>query len=180
LLLHPNEKIVKAAVFIASELGRKASPLVEEIVSLLRHSAMVVRYNAIDSLLTCTKDTDVEAIGAVVSLLCDTEGPVRRKAMDFLARASEAQIRAALQFVEKKKRSSVHSVGLRGLIGDAKWDANQAVSYMTGEDSVLKKYAAVAAARMDSQNPDPLVFGSTNHDEDVRCFAHNVLELRKV
>jgi hypothetical protein len=178
LLSHRDDKIVKAAVFVASELGSKASPLVREVARLLRHSAMVVRYNAIDSLLTCTKDTDEGEIAAVVSLLDDPEGAVRKKVMDFLARASEIQLQAALRWFGRDSPSSVHSIGLRGLISNSKWDMHEAMSVMKRDDVVLRKYGAVAIARMDLQNSDSLPFASATDDEDVRCFLNNVLELR--
>jgi hypothetical protein len=179
-LKHGNDKIVKMGIFIASELGSKAMPLLKELVHLLTHPAMVVRYDAIDSLLTCTTSRDGDAIAAVVSLVYDKEGAVRRKVMDFLQRASQMQLNAGLRYLEKHNPLSIHIVGLKGLSGDAQWDAVQSMAVMNSKHVILRKYGVVAAARMDVENSDALVFASANDDEDVRCFAGNVLELRQV
>jgi hypothetical protein len=179
LLLSPDEEIVKTGVFIASELGSKAKPLLADVVGLLKHPNKAVRFDAIGSVLTCTTGKEPREIAAAVSLLDDTEGAVRWKAMDFLMRASEEHLRAALQYYDKTDPRSTHVEGLRFAIHEHSREPANVLAFINSENVLLRKYGVVVAARMASVNSGPLEAASTIEDEDIRVFARDMLESLK-
>ena len=48
LLLSPNGSIAETGIWVASELGQKAKPLLGDMVHLLKHSTKTVRFFAVD------------------------------------------------------------------------------------------------------------------------------------
>jgi hypothetical protein len=178
LLSDQDAKAVKAGIFITSELGIKARLLLNEVSGLLRHPDLVVRFYAIDSMLTCTSGGDERAIGMVILMLDDVAGAVRRKTLDFLSRASEEQLGGALRYFEKTQPDSVHVVGLSWLSSKAQYDVDSVLSLLQDDNPVLRKYAVAAAARIATRYSEPLELASSLKDEDVRLFANDVLELR--
>lgn len=48
LLRAPDEKVVAAAIWIASELGSDTRPLFDDVVSLMEHPSKQVRFFALD------------------------------------------------------------------------------------------------------------------------------------
>jgi hypothetical protein len=179
LLTHQDDTVVKTGVFIASELGRRARPVLEAVVRLLSHPAMAVRYDAIDSVLSCTGSEDGEQVAKVILLLGDTEGPVRRKVLDFISRASRGQLEAALAYFETTQSDSAYASALRALIHKGT-RPDEVVSLMRNENAILRMIGVVAAARMGADGVDSLVFARSVGDEDIRRFANDVLALKQL
>jgi hypothetical protein len=179
LLSSRNRKVVRAGIFIASELGSEAAPLLDQVLSLLRHPDPIVRFDAIDSMLTCTTSNDEKEIAAVVLMLDDSEGPVRRKVLDFLSRASAEQLLAGLRYLEKTEPDSTHVAGLRWLTGSGRMEAGEIASFIRSDNAVSRRYGVVAAAKMAVLNCQPLELASTATDQDLNLFAKDVLELTR-
>ena len=176
LMLSDNEKVAKVGIWVASELGGKAAPLLDDLTKLLHHPERYVRYFAIDSLLTCATREKEAAIAAVVSMLDDTDGAVRWKALDFLSRASAEQLEAGLSCLSKTEPDSLHLVGLRRLLGGDAGSPNEALSLLGSDSSTLRKYGVVAAVRMAEVTQEPLAVASSIDDEDVSGFAKDALK----
>jgi hypothetical protein len=209
LLVDPRENIVVAGIYIASELGAKARPLVNEVVKLLVHPSTVVRFDAIDSLIVCLTAQDDAAIAKVASMLDDPTDSVRWKAMNFLCLVKKELLQAALTHFEKAQPDSIHVAGLRllvseggppavsyfeigrrppsrpinyarRLLSETGPTAEQALAFIRSDNPMLRKYGAVAAARMCVLNLEPLTIASTHNDEEIKWFADNILRPREV
>src|SRR5438128_9103154 len=156
LLSSSDEEVVKTGVFIVSELGNKAVPLLADVVRLLKHPTKMVRFDSVDSVLTCAAPSNKAELASVIPLVDDTEGGVRWKAMDFLCRASEEQLEAALSFLSETEPGSTHLRGLRWLLSERGHDADEVMQFLQSRDALVRKYGVVAAVRMAKRNADPL------------------------
>ena len=97
LLGSSEEAVIRAAVWIASELGVLAKPLLGEFYELLNHPLGYVRFFSLDVVLVCAAEGESDLLGRAVQLIQDREDSVRWKALVFLSRASVVQLKAASQ-----------------------------------------------------------------------------------
>lgn len=178
LLTSDNDALVETGIWISSELGGRAAPLIDVITTLLQHPLSKVRYYAVDAVLTCTQNNpDGRVIFSAVILMEDGDAAVRWKAMDFLARAESAQLLATYLYVEAHKPESKHHIGLSWLVNGELDDGATITERLRGGDAILRKYAIVGGARIASTNLRPLRDGAALDDADVADFAKNRIRL---
>ncbi|HKF20320.1 MAG TPA: hypothetical protein VKE93_02060 [Candidatus Angelobacter sp.] len=177
-LLHsPDAALVSAGVWIASELGALGQPLLEDVSPLLRHPEKDVRFDAINCLLVWATPSHAAELASIIKLMDDPERSVRWKAMDFLARASNDQLRAGLLDLQVDQPDSGHVRGLQWLFSQEALDAERVTTALQSQDAVLRKYAAVAARRISKSNRAPLLYAVSVRDPDVKNFAEAGLKL---
>ena len=181
LLLHSkNDDTVKAGAFIASELGGRFSPLMNEVVHLLEHPVSSVRFDALDIVLDNATHEHGEIVADAVMLACDPIEAIRWKALRFLAHATETQLRAGAQAFGNNEIAILVSwlIQLNSLqIEQAK---AHTVTALDGEDPLVRKFAAVAAARLASDDPSPLQSAASSMDPEIKQFAQDELGLLEV
>lgn len=171
LLLSPDPRLASSAAWIASELGQKGKPLLNVVVNLLRHPDKRVRFWIIDCVLLWTTASDGQELSEVVRLIDDPEKAVRWKTMVVLSRASGPQLEAALTYLTQREPESENLVGLRWLLGVTAKDAEAVETMLRNTDPQMRKYAAVAAARIASENRRPLISATSMADSEVAEFA---------
>jgi hypothetical protein len=162
---------VRAGVWIASELGEHARPLLGEMPRLLRHPVRSVRFFAIDVVLVTATGEDGEVVARAVDLIADPDGAVRWKAMRLLANASGEQLAASVPYLRDE--------GLRELtawIGHAD-DPADILSRFAAGDRTIRLFAAAAAARVAGTDRAPLERIADSGDEETASFARERLEL---
>lgn len=101
LLENEDDDLVKVGVWVQSELGAAGRPLVHLLPQLLRHRLKYVRFFAIDSVLGCATQDDVELIAEVLQRIHDPEPSVRWKVIDFLSRVPLPHLRATEAFLRR-------------------------------------------------------------------------------
>ncbi|HYL99833.1 MAG TPA: hypothetical protein VEZ90_12835 [Blastocatellia bacterium] len=171
LLLSPDHRVAALGAWIASELGQKGKPLLDAVSPLLSHPNRRVRFWIIDCVLLWAGPSDGREISQAACLIDDPEKAVRWKAMIFLYRASTDQLEAALAFLESEDSRSPNAVALRWLLSVPACDTETIARELRGPDARLRKYAAVAAARLGSQNKQPLAAAALSDDPEVAEFA---------
>lgn len=97
LLKSPSQRVVEAAVWIASELGSGARPLLPEIFPLLSSASRKVKFGVIDCVLAAATSNDGEMIARTAALISDEDEAVRWKAFRFLMSISNEQSEAVRQ-----------------------------------------------------------------------------------
>ncbi len=178
LFLSKDVSIVKNAAWIASELGEKGKPILSATADLLSHSSKYVRFFAIDSILTCATAEDAVIIAKAVSLLADPEQSVRWKAMDFLMRATQVQLRAA---GSHSSVTNFHNffTWIAVLVEDENPDTERIVSFLKSDDPVERRFGAAAAARALKRTATPFKYALTCEDKEIRQFAESVCQSAK-
>jgi hypothetical protein len=177
-LLHSAEAaLVSVGVWIASELGEKGKPLLSDVSPLLRYSEKDVRFDAIDCMLIWATPSNGAELAEVIKLMDDPERSVRWKVMDFLARASNDQLRAGLSTLQVSEPNSAHVRSLQWLLSPEALDAEGVTRALQSQDAVFRKYAAVAARRLSKGNKAPLLYAASVPDPDVKNFAEAGLKL---
>lgn len=171
LLTSNEQKVVMVGAFIASELGVKARPLLNEVDRLLHHPVALVRCNAIDSLLSCGTSDDGQKVAKVVRMVDDPDPAVRGTVLNFLARASRAQLLGAFRVFESTQPRSNHLIGLNLLVNDPQIDPNQVVRFLRDNCATVRKYGVAGAARLGTSNSNLLSIACALDDTDVRVFA---------
>ena len=99
LLLSQRPEIVRVAVWIASELGTRCAPLLDDIVPLLQHEHRAVRYFAIDCIQSAGGERG-DVVAAAIQCLRDDDPAVQAKAGNLLVRSSRETIERALEAFE--------------------------------------------------------------------------------
>lgn len=168
LLRSDNERIVEAGAWIASELGQLAKPLIDELGRLLIHPSSSVRFDVLDSVLVAATEEDGPTIALAVQTLDDAERGVRWKAMNFLARASDAQLAASLAHMDKPSIAELTSWLLDC---DQNTDATAVIARIQDSNRRVRLFAAAAAARIGPRNSSALLRAVESSDIEVRSFA---------
>jgi HEAT repeat protein len=173
LLLSSDARTAKIGAWIASELGWRARPLLPELMLLLAHPSKYVRFHAIDGILAAGTAEDGEAIGAAIRLIEDMDEAVRWKALNFLARATHGQLRAALPSLG---HSPVETL-TRWLLECDQMPGTEQILTRLGDREILKRLFAVAAAyRISPQDRSPLIYAAEATDTEVSSFAKEQLD----
>jgi len=174
VLLHSADPdAVKSGVFILSELGAGAAPLVDEVPRLLHHQVRWVRGFALDPALVATGPDDGEVIAQAVALVRDPDAGVRWKAMRTLARLSEDQRAAADQHLRDDELQP-----LLAWLGSA--DAAAITVRLVDDDELTRRFAGIAAARVNLTNGGDralLELAATSPDEELASFAESELRI---
>ena len=174
LLLTHDERLLKAGIWIASELGTKCRPLCKEISALLTHPNFYVRFFVIDCVLSTLHEDNDELILRVACLLDDPNAVVRRKVMDFLARIPIEKLSHVLQIPEFSKLGREHKEGIETIVSDAQ-SLDKIRQFILCDHPILRKYGASAAARIYKSQPDLLNLALESDDEDLRIFSNGVI-----
>lgn len=176
LLASSQEDTVKAAAWIASELGEAAAPLLGDIGSLLHHQLPYVRFFALDAVLVLAPPQRGDLIAAAVQLIDDLDEGVRWKTMQFLMRATAPQLRASLRHF-RDFAMAAHVKWLLKVVDTVNIHEVNSGLDLGGRPDVL--FAAAAAARLVDRSIEALTHAATASDAEVSSFAQELLDGRK-
>jgi len=171
-----NLDVLRAGAWIASELGQSGSPLLGDVVPLLGHPDRRVRVYALDCLLLWANSSQGQVIASTLAFLDDSDDRIRRKEMDFLSRASEEQLAAAMLFVTKSNPQSKYKSGLDLLLGKDNLSA-MAIAAIGSGNVTLMKFGAVLARRTRRLSLDPLKLALSSINDDVKLFAESSMRI---
>lgn len=141
-----NVSHVKIGAWIASELGGKGAVLLDDVSPLLQFPDAGVRISAVDCVLVWAGPSHGREIASVIDLLGDPDRRVRWKVMDFLSRATSAQLSAAECFIDKNEVEPRFGAGLRLLLRSK--DGAVATAALEDKDVTMQKFGVVLARRI--------------------------------
>lgn len=167
LLTCPDGNAVRAGVWIASELGTRIRPVLAELAPLLRHPDRYVRFFVLDCVLVAADEGDGALLASAAELFLDPDAAVRWKAMNLLASASQAQLDAAgMSSAGAPMESELSWLSNLDLFGsESVW------AKLRSSDEVETAMAAVAAARLATEDASLLQFAAQLDSAEVRDFA---------
>lgn len=178
LLESNNEKALEAGVWLASELGAKACPLLPCVSRLLNHVSSYIKLFALDVVLLCAHSQDSDILADAIALLLDVDDTVRWKAMNFVARADVAQLCASATRaynVDLQKRTI--------WLVDLQHSRNRSAAILQALESpkrLERLFAAAAAARHFKDDTAPLEAACFSQDPEVSSFAKDFLAAERV
>jgi hypothetical protein len=176
LLASDEERVVKSGIWIVSELGKRARPLAEDVGRLLRHSGPYIRFFAIDSLLTTTDREQGHLVAGVIRLLNDDSEIVRQKALDFLVRASPAQLEGAASTLDlHEPREPALAAKLRWLLNQDVVNRPEIIDALRSASDSDRRFGAAAALRHRMLDGDVLALAESSPDPEVRGVVKSEL-----
>ncbi len=174
-LLHSaSEPVVKQGVWIASELGSRSAPVIDDLTPLLSHPSRYVRYFVLDAILGGATEEHRVAIAAALHLLRDPHEAVRRHALALLARVTTGQLARSATYVEGATVGPPLAWLLR--LQNRAADRDDVVARLSDSDPLVRLFAAAAAARMYRYDDRPLHSAIATQDALVREFAQEERE----
>src|SRR5262245_13637219 len=92
LLLHRSELVRRSAAYVVSELGEGARSVVREVVPLIHDPDLHTQWYALECVMVCSTETDVDLFVFVIQELENENDSMRRLAMRLVSNASQTQI----------------------------------------------------------------------------------------
>jgi hypothetical protein len=177
-LLHSNdERSVYTGMFVASELGMKGKPLLNDVFPHLKDPDKWVKGMTLDCILMWAEPSNRVELGSGVAVLDDAEPANRWSAMNYLARLPREKLQVALSYWEATDPKSAHAGGLRWLLGSDASSPERVIAALQDKDRLRRMYGVVAAARVSKLNKEPLLYASRVEDRDVKGFADHWISL---
>jgi hypothetical protein len=177
LLRSEDVFVQRAASFIASELGRRASSLVDDIVPLVTSTDRNVQWYAMEALAVCSEGEHVGKFAYLVRMLESADGALRRLAMRLMANADVSQIEATRRFLETCGGSrQAHQQALLTLVAGSRVDPLVVTTMMKDADAVVRRYGAIAARRLVREYPNLMLEARASDDPDLRNFCEGVTD----
>jgi hypothetical protein len=173
-LLGNNDSMVRrAAVWVASELGRNAQSLIRDAVPLINDNDRYIRYHALEIVMVCSFGENVHEFVHVVRALESDDEVIRVLAMRLVSNAHDQQLEAAV-----RRASSLgplcerHETCLSDLLEAERVTPLDIVALLDHEQPLARRYGAIAAKRLSHNFPAVLDHALSNADPDVRQFFH--------
>jgi len=180
LLRASDPRIVRSAVWIASELGDIGTALLDEAVTLLSNPDDYVRYYALDVLTLATDSARTDMFWLLVHALDDPDSAVRGKAVRLIYWANPGQIAAARHAVQAGMLDSVvHESALQALTEQpSETGALFAEQLLSGSHRLQKQYGVILAARWFSAFPYLLAMATESTDKEIADAAKFLMSLQ--
>ncbi len=184
-LLRSNASVVvECGAFIASELGSRAWPLLDEFSALLSHESRGVRSSMIDCVSACATNSHGELIAQALRLVRDPAWSVRKVATMMLQYGSEEQLSAALTFLV---HDPLHP-HLAWLLSKRSMVHEEIVAALSAPEPLRRLVAIASAARRAGVGREALIqfklrdldavrIAVLSDDGDVSAFAQSVLRI---
>jgi HEAT repeat protein len=174
-----NQRVVKHAIWIASELGSKAVDLLNVIDPLLRHPLPYVRYLALEVVLVCAGQEHSATLASAITLLRDENTSVRKNAINFCSRASFEQLEAGIEKLSEESwiRTADWLHSLRWILSSDSSDPDKVRAAASSSESSMHLVGVIAAARLGNEGIKILSNVRSSGDDAIRRFIKDWLEL---
>lgn len=169
LIYSDNLYVKSAASYMLSELGKQGRELVVDTVKLLNEESAVVRFSAIESIMTCATGELANYFVYVVQALEDEHLGIRVQVMKLVYNASTEQLLAAYNWYAGED-ALIHKKGLDALL---KVDSlsERDIYVLLDEDNALgRKYGAIALKKIYQKFPGLNDKVLTSDDVELKKF----------
>lgn len=173
-LLESNDPgVTRTGIWIASELGVEATPLVDQVLRLLHDPDPSIRAYSAEVIFVCATPQSGATLAQAIDLIEDSDARVRTCVIALLARAPADVLEAASSASRAREQAQLVS-----------WIAGapnrEDVQDRLRGEPLETRFAAAAAARLDNGNDAMLDIAAHSPHSDVSEFARDELEIRHV
>lgn len=183
LLTHPDDRIKREAVWIASELGVKASPLVKIALQLADNEDTYIAYHALEIVGVCATVSPYECVSTVARGLELSDPVLRSVSMRLLSNLDASVLASAVQ--EKPETVlSRHQEGLAYLVRLSQSDNSQYLSrplknHSREDHKLWVRYRLIAERRAFSRSLSYLLSAMGDDAEEIKKIATEALSQAK-
>jgi HEAT repeat protein len=176
LLRSEDLRIRRAAAFVVSELGRQASPVLDDVTSLMNSGDRYLIFHAMESITVCATGEGAAEFLHVVMKLEDPDAVLRSLAMFLMSNADASQLGAAYDLM--KGEPSDHQLGLELLMEPSATDES-ILALIASDKPLRRRYGAVAAARSYEKSPRLIETAAVSEDDDIGSFVKAFIRSRR-
>lgn len=172
-----DQQVVKHAIWITSELGFKALPILDAVSPLLHHPLPYIRYFALEIVLVCSNSEHGAILAKALTLLDDNVPSIRKKAIFFCSKARPEQLTAGLKHLLELKqydKSSLVQI-LQWILSQESTSIEKIEAAIKGEDNALRLAGVIAAARLGGKGLPILASVEISDDEAISRFIKHWL-----
>lgn len=178
LLKNSDVEVNRAAVWIASELGRDANEIFDDVLPLVNSNDRYIKYHALEIIMVCSFEEKSEEIVHVIKALSSNDEVIRILAMRLISNASESQLQASVRIFEENASSDKHHLqGLLTLLDRNNITYEALLQMIDDSNPLTRKYGVIAAKRSLNKFSDAIKYAADSTDIDVRKFAEEVIEM---
>lgn len=139
----------KAGIWIASELGVNAAPVIDSAIKCLKSDDGYVRYYALEVILVCAEATNSEHIHYLFDALLDSEPSVLTLAMGLVSNVTKEHILTGIDFFTSVDPNKEHIKGLNLLLAD---DIPNSFQEQLQTQSLFSIYSAIQVRRYEKKH----------------------------
>ena len=171
LLRHPSEPVVAGSLFIAEELGPRASGLADEIIGHVGNKNPRIRISAIEALNGVISEGLECKFASVIAGMRDGDPHCRKIAMLLMIRAPEEWLHESLRSLEAHDCDPALRAGLEELVGATGRDVNWIEKSLASDDPLVRRFGVVAAGRYATTDQRLLEVAALSQYPDVQMCA---------
>ena len=180
-LNHQNVFVRKSAVWVASELGEQALPVVLDVLPLLDSGDRYLAYHAMEVVAVCAVNQAARLFRHIALALETEDNVLRNLAMRLVANARPQTLQQTLEQLKGEDEHRTHADGLTVVLSTKAEEATRAVELLLESDqALLRKYGVILAKRVCRVRPDLILAATSNDDADVRRYAREVVEVHRL
>jgi len=169
-LIYSDDLYLKsAAAYILSELGAQGKELIADTVKLLNEESAVVRFSAIESIMTCATGELANYFVYVVQALEDEHLGIRVQVMKLVYNASTEQLLAAYNWYGGED-ALIHKKGLDALLKVDSLSERDIYVLLDENNALGRKYGTIALKKINQKFPGLSDKVLTSDDVELKKF----------
>ncbi len=173
-LQDPDLSVRRTAVFLASELGVRARPLIGSLVPLAVDRDAHIRCYALDVLVTCAVGSDASRYLYVALSLEDPVAYIRTNSMSLMSRGSIEQFWGVLHsLIPGNPTHEIHKRRIMLLL-EEHLSIEEVGHMISHQEPLFRKYGAIVAWRMRGTFAALAKKVLSSGDSDLRAFWDGV------
>lgn len=179
LLESDNGDVQKTGIWIVSELAKKACSLLKHVVPLVKSRNSYIKYHALECILLCGIENQVNEFVHLIDCLDDKEAFIRIRTMYLLSNAEKAQLERGPQLVADYNINDyeTHQIGLKRLAEAENIEDIQIVEMLNSSRSLIQQYGAMIVKRNYKKKSTIIKDALFSKNSDVSEFAKLVIDI---
>ena len=164
----------RAGAWLASNLGKKAKLILDDVIGLIKHEDPVIRYEMVELILNCSERG--RDILELLFCLNDKELAIRTRALDYLHFLSPCQISKGLICAKENGHNEiVEALHLFNRINDAKITIEVVCKNFEQYSMLEKKMAFVALFKIDTEKSLLSNIADRSNSDDLKNYYRHYI-----